>query len=115
MRNKNQLNSMKRNYFKVPCKIYEMGLSLTAIGIYTYLAKQSEEFNPAISVISRSLGISKNTVIKYIKELKDRNILMVVQPGAENLITKYAFVHHKDWVGVAKIETEVKVCQENVP
>lgn len=98
MQNKSELNKMKKAYFKVPNRIFEVGLSVQVIGFYSYLAKQSEEFNPAIRTICGQLGISKGSAVKYFQELKDRNIVRVIQPGGENLITKYAFVPTKDWV-----------------
>lgn len=97
MRNKNKLNALKKAYFKVPNKIMEMGLSSTAIALYSYLAKQPEDFNPSVSIIAKSLNISKPTAVKYLKELKDRNIIHCYEPGRENVISKYEFIKVEDW------------------
>jgi predicted DNA-binding transcriptional regulator len=97
MQNKIKLNKMTKSYFKVPNRIHDIGLSGMAIAVYSYLAKQPEDFNPAVRVLARSLKISNTTAIKYMKELKDRNIIKVTQAGAENLITKYAFVPYNEW------------------
>jgi DNA-binding transcriptional regulator LsrR (DeoR family) len=56
-----------------------------------------EDFNPSVGVIAKTLKISKTTVIKYLTELKNRNIIRVIQPGGEHTITKYEFVHLDEW------------------
>lgn len=88
---------MKRAFFKVPNKVFDIGLSATAVAIYAYLAKMPEDFNPSIGNMSNVLGISKPTVIKYMKELQNRNIIRCIQPGGENLITRYEFNKPEDW------------------
>lgn len=98
MKNKNKLNSLKKAYFKLPNRIHTIGLSATAIAIYSYMAKGPEDFNPSVGNMSKALKLSKTTVVKYIKELKNRNIVKVIQPGAENLITKYEFVEIEKWI-----------------
>lgn len=97
MKNKNDLNKLKKAYFKVPNKIFTMGLPIAVIGFYTYLAKQPEDFNPAVRTAAKELKISKSTVVKYFQELKNRNIIRVIQPGGENVITKYEFNGTKFW------------------
>lgn len=97
MKNKNSLNKMKRSFFKLPNRILDIGLSATAIALYSYFAKMPEDFNPSVGVISKTLKISKTTVVKYIKELKDRNIVRVIQPGGENVITKYELTRPDEW------------------
>lgn len=97
MKHKYKLNALKKAYFKIPNKIHGVGLSATAIAIYSYMAMQAETFDPAISVIARSLKLSKTTVIKYLKELQDRNIIKCYDRGAERKISKYEFVNLDDW------------------
>jgi predicted DNA-binding transcriptional regulator len=97
MRNKHKLNGLKKAYFKVPNKIHDIGLSATAIAIYSYLAKQPEDFNPPVSVIGRSLKISKNTVVKYLQELKNRNVIKCYEFGREKVTSKYEFINGGDW------------------
>jgi len=97
MKNKTNLNKMKRFYFKMPNRIFDADLSATAIALYAYLAKMPEDFNPSISVIARTLKISKNTVLKYLDELKKKNIIRVIRQGYENVITKYEFNKLDDW------------------
>lgn len=98
MKNKNRLNKMKKAYFKIPNKIFDVGLPMAVIGFYTYLAKQPEDFNPAIVTACKQLKISKGSVVSYFQKLKDRNIIKVIQPGGERVITKYEFTDPIDWV-----------------
>lgn len=97
MRNKLKLNKLKKNYFKIPNRIFDMGLEATAIAMYCYLAKQPEDFNPAISVIARNLKVSKPTVVKYMKVLQNRNIIKQYEQGRERVISKYEFISSNEW------------------
>ena len=97
MKNKTTLNKLKKSFFKCPNKIHDIGLSAIAIALYSYLAKCPEDFNPSVGVLARQLKISKPTVIKYLQELKDRNIIQVIRPGGQNTITLYEFNETKDW------------------
>lgn len=97
MKNKQDLNKMKKAFFKVPNRVFDIGLSATAIGVYAYLIKMPEDFNPSIGVIAKSLFLSKTTVVKYMKELKDRNLITCIQPGGTNLITKYQLNRPDIW------------------
>ncbi len=98
MKNKNEiLNKLKKNYFKIPNKIFEVNLSATAIAMYCYLAKNREDFNPSVSTIAKSLKLSKTTTIKYLKELQNRNIINQYEAGAERRVSKYEFIKGNDW------------------
>lgn len=97
MKNRNKLSLLKKNYFKVPNKLYEVNLSAMAILVYTYLAKVPENFNPSVGTIAKSLGLSKTTVVKYLSELKDRNIIRMIKQGGQNTLTEYEFIDIKDW------------------
>jgi DNA-binding transcriptional regulator YhcF (GntR family) len=61
------------------------------------MAKMPEDFNPSVGVMAKALKISKTTVIKYLAELKSRNIIRVIQQGGENVLTKYEFIKLEDW------------------
>jgi DNA-binding MarR family transcriptional regulator len=111
MRNKSKLNKLKKQYFKIPNRIFDMSLPAQAIALYAYLAKQPEDFNPAVSVMAKALRLSKPTVIKYVKELKDRNIIRCYEQGRERVISKYEFIPSNEWENIpssGKIETTHK-------
>ena len=97
MLNRNKFSKLKKNYTKIPNKIFEIGLSSTGISLFCYLAKVPDNFNPSVGVIARSLKISKTTAIKYIQELKDRNIIKLVKQGGQNTLSEYEFVDIQGW------------------
>lgn len=97
MKNKKYLNKLGKSYFKLPNKIIDNGLSATAIALYTYLAKLPEESNPSVVTMARNLKLSNNTVIKYLKELQDRNIIKQYERGAEKKVSKYEFIKMDEW------------------
>lgn len=88
---------MKKNYFKVPTKINRIGLPPFSILIYTYMASLPEEANPSLTNICKILRISRPTVVKYIKELTDRNVINQYEKGDIGRVSKYSFTNPKDW------------------
>ncbi len=98
MKNKLKLNGMKRSYFKVPNKLLDVNLPIMSVAIYVYMAKQSEDFNPSIATMAKILDVNKNTIVKYIKVLKDRNIIKLIARGGERTISKYEFVSIDEWI-----------------
>lgn len=97
MRNKNILNKLKRNYYKVPTKIHQMGLNSTSISLYYLLASFAEEFNPSIRFLQKKLDLSRPTVIKYLKILETKNIIRKYHQGGQNDLNKYEFVNPGEW------------------
>jgi DNA-binding MarR family transcriptional regulator len=86
------------HYIKTPGKLYKISLSITAIGLYIYLASNREEFNPSVKVMAKALGVAPGTIEKYLKELKTRNLIKLIKPGGEKVISEYEFVPLSEWV-----------------
>ena len=97
MKNKEKMNGLSKNYFKVPLTIFDLNLNIATIGLYSFLLSCSEEFNPSISFLKKKLKISRNTVYKHIEELKNRNIITVVVPSSEGQIAKYKLNNPSEW------------------
>ena len=62
-----------KNYFPLPNEIYQLGLSHGAIAVYGYLLRIEDRrtYQCIVSypTIARKLGISVNTVAKYVAEI----------------------------------------------
>lgn len=97
MKNKVELNKLNANYFKLPLKIHKINLSCGAIATYGYLASCGEDYYPSINTIRKALKISKNTVIKHLKELEARNIIKCFERGYIGKVSKYEFINIKEW------------------
>ena len=97
MINKNLLNQMRYNYTKIPTKLISCGLSPQAISIYVLMAALPESFHPSIQYIKSCLQLSPTTIIKYIQELENRNIIKQLERGFKGKRSKYMFVNPKDW------------------
>lgn len=97
MKNRSKLSKLRKRYFKVPNKIHEVGLSAIAIAVYSYLAKMPEDFNPSIGTLAKALNLSKPTALKYLHELKNRNIIKLIKPGGENTISEYELTELTEW------------------
>ena len=76
-------NLMKRdpikNYFPLPNEIYQLGLSSGAIAVYGYLLRIEDrttyQCHPSYATIGDAVGMSKNTVRKYVAELEERGLI----------------------------------------
>ena len=84
-------------YYKCPNRIFALNLSIGAITIFNYLISCSEDFYPAGRTISKVLRISRTSVIKYLNELVNRNIIKVIEHGGRNRVTKYEFIKPSEW------------------
>lgn len=97
MRNRNKLSTMKKKYIKLPNKLLLLGLNSHSISIFTYMASVPEDFNPSVKTICKAVKLSAPTVIKYIKELMQHNVINKYAQGGSNTFTKYEFVNPENW------------------
>ena len=88
-----------KNYFPVPNEVYVLGLKPTELSIYSYLLRiedrQTFECYASYKTIGKAVGVSPNTVRKYVKMLEERGLIT----------TEQTTVTHKDgtkWNGVLK-------------
>ena len=71
------------NYFSLPNEIFLMGLSPGELAVYCYLRRcenrKTHQCWPSIRTIGEAVGMSENTVRKYIRQLADREFLFTEQ------------------------------------
>ena len=69
-----------KNYFPLPNEIYQLGLSHGAIAVYGYLLRIEDrrtfQCHPSYATIGKAVGMSNNTVRKYVQELADRGLIV---------------------------------------
>ena len=68
-----------KNYFPLPNEIYQLGLSPGAIAVYGYLLRIEDrttyQCHPSYATIGNAVGMSNNTVRKYVMELEERSLI----------------------------------------
>ena len=68
-----------RNYFPLPNVIFSLGLSTGEIAVYSYLMycedRKSYKCWPSYKTIGKAVGLSKNTVMKYVRELEYKEFI----------------------------------------
>ena len=68
------------NYFPLPNEIYQLGLSHGAIAVYGYLLRiedrRTYQCYPSYATIGKAVGMSNNTVRKYVQELEERGLIV---------------------------------------
>ena len=68
-----------KNYFKVPNEVFHIGLSYPEISIYCYLLsiedRETYQCYPSYKTIGKALGMSENTVRKYVAMLEARGLI----------------------------------------
>lgn len=79
------------NYFPLPNEIFSLGLSAGEIAVYSYLMfcedRKTFRCYPSYRSIGKAVGMSINTVRKYVKSLEDK-LLITTMPTS--IITKRA-------------------------
>lgn len=72
-----------KNYFPLPNEIFCLGLCSGEIAVYAYLLycedRKTFQCYPSYRTIGRAVGLSRNTVKKYVAEL-ERKHLIVTEP-----------------------------------
>ena len=70
-----------KNYFPLPNVIFSLGLSPGEIAVYSYLLycedRKTYQCHPSYKTIGQAVGMSVNTVQKYIAALGDRGFISV--------------------------------------
>ena len=81
--------SGRGNFFSLPNEIFELGLNAGELSVYCFLRRcenhRTHQCWPSIKTIGEAVGMSENTVRKYIRQLEERS-LIVTEPT--EVITK---------------------------
>ena len=68
-------------FFLLPNEIFTLGLSPGELSVYAYLMfcedRQTHQCWPSIGRISQHVGMSANTVAKYIRQLEEKRLINV--------------------------------------
>ena len=68
-----------KNFFPVPNAIFDLGLHHMEINIYAYLLRiedrRTYQCHPSYATIGKAVGMSRNTVRKYVQELEERGLI----------------------------------------
>ena len=68
-----------KNYFPLPNEIFSLGLSAGAIAVYGFLLHREDRKTyqcvASYRTIGEAVGMSVNTVRKYVTELEDRSLI----------------------------------------
>lgn len=68
-----------KNFFSLPNQIYSLGLEAGEIAVYGYLrslkSRETYQCWPSYKTIGRAVGMSKNTVKKYVSSLEDKRLI----------------------------------------
>ena len=80
MRKKKLHREPTKNYFPLPNRIYQLGLSAGAIAVYGYLLyienRETYQCHASYATIGNAVGMSRNTVRKYVQELERRGLIL---------------------------------------
>ena len=68
-----------KNYYPVPKVICQLGLSPGEIAVYSFLLfcedRRTYQCHPSYATIGKAVGMSRNTVRKYVQELEERGLI----------------------------------------
>lgn len=70
-----------RNYFPLPNAVFYLGLTTGALAVYAYLLfcedRKTHKCYPSYKTIGKAVGMSANTVRKYVYELLEKELIEV--------------------------------------
>ena len=68
-----------KDFFMVPNEVFSIGLDFREISLYTYLLRcenrDTYQCYPSYKTIGKSIGMSENTVAKYVRSLEDKGLI----------------------------------------
>ena len=68
-----------KHYYLVPNEVFNLGLSSHEIAVYNYLLRcedrRTYQCHPSYATIGKAVGMSNNTVRKYVQELEERGLI----------------------------------------
>ena len=69
----------QNNYFTMPNEVFQLGLSAGELAVYSYLRRcedrRTHQCWPSYRNIGSAVGMSENTVRKYIRQLEEQELL----------------------------------------
>ena len=72
-------NSSGGNFFSLPNEVFLLGLSPGELAVYSFLKRcenrKTHQCWPSIKTIGEAVGMSENTVRKYIRQLEERGLI----------------------------------------
>ena len=70
---------LNKHYYLVPNEVFNLGLSSHEIAVYNYLLRcedrRTYQCHPSYATIGKAVGMSNNTVRKYVQELEERGLI----------------------------------------
>ena len=71
--------SGRGNFFSLPNEIFQLGLNAGELSVYCFLRRcenhRTHQCWPSIRTIGEAVGMSENTVRKYIRQLEERGLI----------------------------------------
>ena len=71
--------SGRGNFFSLPNEIFQLGLNAGELSVYSFLKRcenrKTHQCWPSIKTIGEAVGMSENTVRKYIRQLEERGLI----------------------------------------
>ena len=71
--------SGRGNFFSLPNEVFLLGLSAGELAVYSFLKRcenrKTHQCWPSIKTIGQAVGMSENTVRKYIRRLEERELI----------------------------------------
>ena len=68
----------RAGYYRMPHRIFELGLKPIPFTVYSYLVSclgQRDVCWPSYKTIGKALGMSENTVSKYVRSLEEKGLI----------------------------------------
>ena len=71
--------SGRGNFFSLPNEVFLLGMSAGELAVYSFLKRcenrKTHQCWPSIRTIGEAVGMSENTVRKYIRQLEERGLI----------------------------------------
>lgn len=100
---------MNRNYFLLPNKIFDEGLTPTEFVVLSFLVSRKDKRGQSyysVPNIAKKCGMCENTCRKAIKNLADNGYVDVAERYFDNARQSNIYTVHKLWTGSGSRDTD---------
>ena len=98
MKNKKHFQDIQSGYNKIPSTINQIKLHSGPYALFHYLASLPEEIDPGKEQIAKKFEVTRQTILRWYKELERFGIIRCYVKGGLNRVSRYEFTPPKTWV-----------------
>lgn len=106
MINRSELAKLKTNWYKMAGEANRIGLKPNAFRIFAEFCFCAENFHPSLTHLEKHCHMSRSTINRAIRELKDQRVIRLIKRGTGNAPAQYELLPRTQWKKIERLNTQ---------